>query len=107
MILHSQLSIINSPLKKRPIAIDLFAGCGGMSLGLEASGFDIVATVEIDPIHALIHHLNFPYTKTICQDISKLDTAVLKNILLEKDLDLVAGGASLSGIFSDGKTSMG
>ncbi|AUC61725.1 DNA (cytosine-5)-methyltransferase 1 Dcm4 [Cyanobacterium sp. HL-69] len=103
MILHSQLSIINSPLKKRPIAIDLFAGCGGMSLGLEASGFDIVATVEIDPIHALIHHLNFPYTKTICQDISKLDTAVLKNILLEKDLDLVAGGPPCQGFSLMGK----
>ncbi|AFZ47923.1 DNA-cytosine methyltransferase [Cyanobacterium stanieri PCC 7202] len=103
MILHSQLSIINSPLKKRPIAIDLFAGCGGMSLGLEASGFDIVAGVEIDPIHALIHHLNFPYTKTICQDISELNTTILKDIIPQKELDLVAGGPPCQGFSLMGK----
>ncbi|MBE9221634.1 DNA cytosine methyltransferase [Cyanobacterium stanieri LEGE 03274] len=103
MTLDSQLSIINSPLRKRPIAIDLFAGCGGMSLGLEASGFDIVAAVEIDPIHALIHHLNFPYTKTICQDITQLDTGILKDILRKRELDLVAGGPPCQGFSLMGK----
>ena len=104
-IAHSPLPIAHSP--KRPIAIDLFAGCGGMSLGLEASGFEIVAAVEFDPIHALIHHLNFPETKTICQDISNLNTDTLKNILQEKgaenDLDLVAGGPPCQGFSLMGK----
>lgn len=105
MTYHSPLPIAHSP--KRPIAIDLFAGCGGMSLGLEASGFDIIAAVEIDPIHALIHHLNFPHTKTICQDIRNLNTDILKNILQEKgvkkDLDLVAGGPPCQGFSAMGK----
>ena len=39
----------------RPIAVDLFAGAGGMSLGFERAGFDVVAAVEIDPVHCAVH----------------------------------------------------
>ena len=46
-------------LKSRPIAIDLFAGAGGLSLGLEQAGFDVKALVEIDPL-MLVSKYNFP-----------------------------------------------
>ena len=59
-------------MKHRPIAIDLFAGCGGMSLGLEAAGFDVAVAVEFDAVHSLVHHFNFPYCQTICRDIAKV-----------------------------------
>lgn len=36
--------------------VDLFAGCGGFSLGMEAAGIDMVAAVEWDPV-ALITYL--------------------------------------------------
>src|SRR5437588_325566 len=34
---------------RRPIAVDLFSGAGGLSLGVEQAGFDIVASVEYVP----------------------------------------------------------
>ena len=92
---------------KRPIAIDLFAGCGGMSLGLEAAGFDIAAAVEFDAIHTLVHHFNFPYSATICKDISKLSSQKLLGAIEKKgfsrEIDLIAGGPPCQGFSHIGK----
>jgi DNA (cytosine-5)-methyltransferase 1 len=43
----------------RPRLLDLFAGCGGLSLGFHAAGFEIAAAVEIDPHAAASHGANF------------------------------------------------
>ncbi|MGN8095764.1 DNA cytosine methyltransferase [Methylobacterium sp. 22177] len=44
---------------QRPRVLDLFAGCGGISLGFSSAGFQINAAVEIDEIAARTHALNF------------------------------------------------
>ena len=43
----------------KPRVLDLFAGCGGLSLGFQAAGFELRAAVEIDPDAARSHGLNF------------------------------------------------
>src|SRR5829696_228204 len=43
----------------RPRVLDLFAGCGGLSLGFHAAGFQIAAAVEKDPDAAASHGHNF------------------------------------------------
>ncbi len=42
-----------------PRVLDLFAGCGGISLGFHSSGFKIVGAVELDPKAAISHARNF------------------------------------------------
>jgi DNA (cytosine-5)-methyltransferase 1 len=43
----------------RPRVLDLFAGCGGLSLGLQRAGFEILAGLDSDPHAAASHALNF------------------------------------------------
>lgn len=42
-----------------PRTLDLFAGCGGLSLGFHAVGFKVAAAIEIDPVAARSHARNF------------------------------------------------
>ena len=39
--------------------LDLFAGCGGLSLGLEAAGLELLTSVERSPMAAETHFKNF------------------------------------------------
>lgn len=64
-------------LPRRPIAVDLFAGAGGMTLGFEQAGFDVVAAVEYDPVHAATHAFNFPRTEVLCRDASKVSAQLV------------------------------
>ena len=59
----------------RPIAVDLFAGAGGMGLGFEQAGYDVVAAVEYDPVHAATHAFNFPKCEVLCRDASNLSAS--------------------------------
>lgn len=43
----------------QPRVLDLFAGCGGLSLGFSAASFSIAAAVEFDPEAAASHGRNF------------------------------------------------
>lgn len=42
-----------------PRVLDLFAGCGGLSLGFQRAGAAIVAGIELDPLAAASHGRNF------------------------------------------------
>lgn len=82
----------------RPIAVEFFAGAGGLSLGLEQAGFDVVLAVDRDGYHVATHERNFPYGLSICASVTDLDGDKLRRLLgTNREIDLVAGGPPCQG----------
>ncbi len=89
----------------RPTVVDLFAGVGGLSLGFEQAGFDVVAAVELDPIDAATHSFNFARCRTICHDATEIRGADIRRVL-SGPVDVVVGGAPCQGFSMIGKRAL-
>lgn len=86
--------------EKRPVGVDLFCGAGGMSLGFEQAGFDVVAAFDANKIAVDSYALNFPTTKAIQADLTKLSGSDLRKKagLGDKDtIDVLFGGPPCQG----------
>lgn len=83
----------------RPIGVDLFAGAGGMSLGFEQAGFDVVAAVEIDPVHCAVHKFNFPHCAVMPRSVVGLKGSEIRLAagIGNREVDVVFGGAPCQG----------
>lgn len=83
----------------RPIAVDLFAGAGGLSLGFQQAGFDVRAAVEYDPIHSAVHEFNFPDCAAICRNVADIDGHYIRShsSIGKSDIEAVIGGAPCQG----------
>ena len=90
---------------QRPIAVDLFAGVGGMTLGFEQAGFDVLASVEIDPIHCATHEYNFPMWTAICASVTNISGTNIreKSKIGDREVDVVFGGPPCQGFSLMGK----
>lgn len=75
--------------------IELFAGAGGLALGVEKAGFETLGLIELDKAAAETLRTNRPSWNVICDDIaniSKLDLEAYFS-LKKGELDLLSGGA--------------
>lgn len=74
-------------------AVDLFAGCGGLTEGLKRAGWAVRAAVEIDAKAASTYRLNHPEVALVERDIRSLNIASFAAELADQygRLDLVAG----------------
>lgn len=80
--------------RKRPLcAIDLFSGCGGLTLGLKQAGFDVLGAVEVDDTAVETYQANHGDVLVKHVDIRKLSARGLRRELKLRrgELDLLAG----------------
>lgn len=82
----------------RVIDIELFAGAGGLALGLEQAGIDSVELVELD--HAACNTLraNRPNWNVVEGDVHEVDFSIYKG-----KIDLISGGAPCQAFSFAGK----
>ena len=99
---------VGNPTSAMPIGVDLFAGAGGLSLGFEQAGFDVLAAVEYDPIHAATHEFNFPNCATICRSVADINGAYIRSHskIGNREIDAVFGGAPCQGFSMIGKRAL-
>jgi len=75
---------------------DIFAGCGGLTCGLEELGIKSLWAVEREEDFFRTYGFNFPDAKLITQDIRKVDPATLPKV------DIIVGGPPCQGFSLSG-----
>jgi len=86
-------------------SIELFAGAGGLALGLEKAGFEHIGLVEFDKDAADTLKTNRPEWNVICDDIANIASQDLEELFKIKkgELDLLSGGAPCQSFSYAGK----
>lgn len=87
---------------RRPIAIDLFSGAGGLSHGLESAGFDVRLGLDFDK-HALSTFSENHSGKALLADVRQVSGRDLLSEAGVGGIDLLAGGPSCQGFSTHGK----
>lgn len=84
------------------MAIDLFCGCGGLTLGLKKAGFKVIGALDIEPVAVKTYSMNHPEVRVWEADIRKVTTPEIKRELRIRrgSLDLLAGCPPCQGFSS-------
>lgn len=102
-------------MEKKITAIDLFAGAGGFSYGMECAGIEVIAAIEIDNKIAKTYKKNHPNTIMINEDIKSVVTSYtdnkinrdfkidLSDLIKNQTIDIIFGGPPCQGFSMAGR----
>ncbi|WP_427162785.1 DNA cytosine methyltransferase [Aliinostoc sp. HNIBRCY26] len=76
-----------------------------MTLGFEQAGFDVLAAVEIDPIHCATHEFNFPFCTVLCKSVEQTTGMEIRerSLIGDQEIDAVICGSPCQGFSLMGK----
>lgn len=95
-------------MKKKPRAVDLFCGAGGLTEGLKQGGYNVIGAVELDALACHTYRLNHKRVKLWKIDIRRLPGSMMMKALKLRpgELDLLAACPPCQG-FSTMRTKNG
>ncbi len=87
----------------KPNIIDLFCGCGGLSLGFEQAGYNILLGIDVweDALKTFRH--NHKGSNTLCADLSTLSPEEVNQKINGEKVDVIIGGPPCQGFSIAGK----
>ena len=85
--------------RPKPVCIDLFSGAGGLSLGFERAGLQIVQAIDVDARAAATYSRNHPKVDLLTADIHALnpDECLRRIGLRSGELGVLIGGPPCQG----------
>ena len=90
-------------IPKKYTFIDLFAGCGGLSLGFEMADFKSLLAIDNWKDALTTYAYNRKDSKTLCGDLATLDPYKIKKEYGISDVDVIIGGPPCQGFSVAGK----
>ena len=91
--------------KKSLKVLDLFSGAGGLSLGFEQAGFEVVGGVDADAKCIDTYSHNFPSASAVRADLGEVSARQLAHEIDGSHIDVIVGGPPCQGFSVAGKRS--
>lgn len=89
--------------KKKYTVIDLFAGCGGLSLGFENAGFEVKLAIDNWEDALVTYRHNHRGTNTLNADLLNLNPVEIENKYNINEVSVIIGGPPCQGFSVAGK----
>ena len=83
--------------------VDLFAGCGGLSLGFEAANYRSVFAVEVDRGACMTYRHNFPNATVLNSRVESVTAETIKMLVGSEPLDVLCAGFPCPGFSIAGR----
>ena len=90
-------------MKSKLTFLDLFSGCGGLSLGFEKAGYECKLAIDNWQDALYTYKKNRSHAETLCADISTIDPSIIKKEYNLNEIDVIIGGPPCQGFSIAGK----
>ena len=90
-------------IKKKYKVLDLFCGCGGLSLGFEKAGYDVLLGIDMWEDALVTYRRNHKNANTLCADLAALSAVEVDKVINHENVDVIIGGPPCQGFSIAGK----